>query len=262
MHAQDIFEQHGLSFDSTDQAMESLNDLDIVELWDLAEALIPDNSGIESTGNEDSDSLILRTALISALENGAESLSQKDFDRARDHVSSLEDETPEDSEVEATAEGDETPDENAAMEAGDEDTTNDVEASDGDDSVATEDQPKRRGRRPSSEAYTAVKTIVEADPDLVKDEVVEQAQSQTNVDVSESTLVLYFYKARKELGLATNGTRGRPRSDKWSDIVELVRASGDANRATVITQISEQFDVAESTAINYYHKAHREISGE
>lgn len=264
MNAQEVFEQHGLTFDSNEQAMESLNDLDIVELWDLAEALMPENTGIESTGDEDSDSMILRTALINALENGADSLTQEDFDRAREQVVSLEDE------IEADSFRPATPEEDAELEQAlaDEPEAEEVEAAAEDVEVEVEaaaevvDQPKRRGRRPSSEAYAIVKSLVADNPELVKDEVVEQAQAQAGVGVSESTLVLYFYRARKELNLGTNGTRGRPRSEKWDQIVELVRASGDADRSSVISEISTQHDVAESTATNYYHKAQREIAGE
>jgi hypothetical protein len=252
MNAHEIFEQHGLSFESSDMAMESLNELDIVELWDLAEALMPDNDSIESTGDEDTDSLILRKALINALENGADSLTQEDFDRAREQVSSLE----------ADAESDEASDEDAgeAVEASDEDAgeTSEDETS---EAAETTEQPKRRGRR-ASESYGVVKRIVSDNHDLVKDEVIEQAQADDTVDVSESTLVLYFYRARKELGLGTNGQRGRPKSDKWPEIVALVSGSGDTARADVIAQISTQFDVAESTATNYYHKAQRELAGE
>jgi len=278
MNAQELFEQNGLNAVTSEDAMDALNELDVVELWDLAESLIEDNGGIESTGDEDTDCLVLRAALLDALENGSEALTQEDFDRARERAVALsEDEDGEADTVEASAEDEDsgasvedTPEadedaEAATVEASDEDSGEDVD-SEADTVEASADgepaTPKRRGRRPSSAALAHVKAIVSDNPELVKDEVVEQAMNTDGVDVSESTLVLYFYKARTELGLPTNGKRGRPQSDKWSEIVNLVQANPDADRATVVQQIHDQFDVAESTATNYYHKAQRELSAE
>jgi hypothetical protein len=63
----------------------------------------------------------------------------------------------------------------------------------------------KRTRNP--DLYPQIKKLVRNAPDAPRDEIV--AQIVEEFGANEGTATMYFYKARKELGLKNNGKRGR-----------------------------------------------------
>lgn len=63
----------------------------------------------------------------------------------------------------------------------------------------------KRTRNP--DLYPRIKSLVAQSPDASRDEIVARALKE--LDTNEGTATMYFYKARKELGLKNNGKRGR-----------------------------------------------------
>lgn len=73
----------------------------------------------------------------------------------------------------------------------------------------TERVSKGAKRTRNPELYPRVKSLVAASPDAHRDEIVARVVKE--LDTNEGTATMYFYKARKELGLKNNGKRGRRR---------------------------------------------------
>lgn len=63
----------------------------------------------------------------------------------------------------------------------------------------------KRTRNP--DLYPRIKSLVGQYPEALKDEIVATVLDE--LDTNEGTATMYYYKARKELGLKNNGKRGR-----------------------------------------------------
>ncbi len=77
-----------------------------------------------------------------------------------------------------------------------------VEDEEGSESVS---KGVKRTRNP--DLYPRIKSLVTQSPDATKNEIVSRVVKE--LDTNEGTATMYFYKARKELGLKNNGKRGR-----------------------------------------------------
>lgn len=224
MTAQAIFESKGFNFQNSEEADKALSNLEVEDLWEITESLL--KGSLEVTGDEDTQCMVLRHALLNALENDSESITQEDFNAAYQRVSEL----------------------NTLVEAPDNAETVSEPKS------VTKPKPKKAETK--VKIYPVVKQRVEDNPNAQKTELVE-GMSQEFPNVSPMTITQYFYKARKELGLSTNGTRGRPKNNTLERITELYKSMSDSDPAEIKAAISEKFGLTEKTAVVYFHKAKR-----
>lgn len=239
MDAQTVFEQHGLQFADAEEAMAELSVLDSGELWNLTEDLIGDNVvGIE--GDEDTQADILRIALVNALTENSETLTQADIDLAQERALDLGSDVDE--------EADETP-----VSAKTNGKAKPVSAK--------AQKPAKRTRKRTSESRETIKNLVAADPEASREDILEQAFEQ-GADVAESTAVMYFYDVRKELGLEPNGKRGRKPTNSIDTVRELIEANWDTERGELIELISSELGYKPNTATVYYHEALKAINEE
>lgn len=225
MNANEIFENHGLSFNDSEHAAAELADLNLDELWDITDDFIVDE--LEVTGNEDEQAATLRTALVHAFENDLEAITQQDFDLAREQAIQIGD--ADEDEPEQSASEDET--EQSATEDA-EDASGEDETEDEPDQAASATPKPRKKRKRTSAGLAAVRRLVEADNTAEAATVVEQAQQE--VDIAESTLTAYYYKVRREMGLAGTGKRGRKPNDTKDQVRAIIENNWDAERADII----------------------------
>lgn len=80
-----------------------------------------------------------------------------------------------------------------------------LETVEGEEGCERPSKSAKRTRNP--DLYPRVKSMVAASPDALRDEIVARVVKE--FDTNEGTATMYFYKARKELGLKNNGKRGR-----------------------------------------------------
>lgn len=227
MTAQTVFESKGFTFQNLEEADQTLSTLEVEDLWELTESL--QQGALEVTGDENTQTLVLRHALLNALENDSDSITQEDFNQAFNKVTELDALVESPTEVEA-------------------ETTPEPEAK----------APKTKKVESRVKIYPIVKQYVEDNPDQQKSEVVETL-SEKFPDTSSMTVTQYFYKARKELGLDTNGQRGRPKNNTVELITELYQSMIESTPAEIKAAISEKFDLTEKTAVVYFHKAKKAV---
>ena len=235
MNAVEIFEQHGLQFHDSEHAMLELSELDVDELWTLTERLIGEEMIGISSCDEDVQASILRLTLVEAFTNNTDIITQHDIDLAQEKALSLLHDI-EDADVDASSD------------------VAEVDAS----SVVAKSEPlvKNKGRRRrTSVSRELVKTLVSADPSADRDTVIAQVMSSNDVDVSEATAIMYFYDVRKELGLNTNGKRGRKPTNTLDRVIQLLNDNSELKRADLIDLIVSELGYKKNTATVYYHNA-------
>lgn len=240
MNINDVLSQNGLEFHDIEQAVAELAELDNDELWTITEQLMGDEPiGIQ--GDEDEQADILRIALANAYSANAESITQSDIDLAQETALNLQIDVG-DEPLEADSVQDDEPEQDAAAE---------------DESEPVAAKPKRTRRR-TSESRRKIKEIVHANPDMPREEVLEQAASE-GIDVAPDTAMMYFYDVRSELGLAPNGKPGRKKTNTIERVKELIMANPDLSRKDYIALIHTELGYAESSSSVYYHKAQQEL---
>ena len=255
MNINDVLAQNGLEFHDSEQAVAELAELDNDELWTITEQLMGDDPiGIQ--GDEDEQADILRIVIANAFDNGAESITQDDIDLAQETALNLQADQADQADVEDEPSGVSVTEEAAAIVDGQTDEEPEQEASE-DESEPVDAKPKRTRKR-TSESRRIIKNLVIADPDMPRDEVLAQAESE-GIDVSPDTAMMYFYDVRNELGLAPNGKRGRKKTNTIERVIELIQANPDLSRKEYIGLIHSELGYAESSASVYYHKAQNEM---
>lgn len=80
-----------------------------------------------------------------------------------------------------------------------------LESEDEDGSSESANKGVKRTRNP--DLFPRIKNLVGLHPEASRDEIVARVIKE--LDTNEGTATMYFYKARKELGLKNNGKRGR-----------------------------------------------------
>lgn len=236
MNVNDVLAQNGLEFHDVEQAVAELAELDNDELWTITEQLMGD-AEIGIQGDEDTQANILRITLANAFSNNAEGITQSDIDLAQETALSLE-----------TDLEDAEPEEQEA-----------AEESQADESESTTETKTKRTRRRTSQSRQVIKDIVQANPDMLREDVLSEATAQ-GLSVSADTAMMYFYDVRNELGLEPNGKRGRKKTNTIERVKELIVANPDLSRKEYITLIHTELGYAESSASVYYHKAQNEIN--
>lgn len=250
MNVNEVLAQNGLEFFDNEQAVAELAELDNDELWTITEQLMGDEPiGIQ--GDEEEQADILRIVLANAFSVNAESITQSDIDLAQETALNLqtdvEDEHTGSSVTEVSQE------EAASIADGQTDDEPEQEAAE----PAT--KPKRTRRRTSQSRQT-IKDIVQANPDMAREDVLAEAESQ-GIDVTADTAMMYFYDVRNELGLPPNGKPGRKKTNTIERVKELITANPGVSRKEYIALIHSEFGYAESSSSVYYHKAQNELDG-
>jgi len=132
------------------------------------------------TDNERVNGMMIRYAIVDAINQGLDHLTDEVIQSARERANGLANKMGtfkiEESELEEGEEGSES-----VRKGG------------------------KRTRNP--ELFPRIKSMVSQSPDATRDEIVARALKE--LDTNEGTATMYFYKARKELGLKNNGKRGR-----------------------------------------------------
>jgi len=227
-----ILEDFGLTATSRIRLAEELAELHDGELDAILKSF-----GALNIPTHDSDRvniLTKRYAVVRAFENGSESVSDADMEWAQEKALVL---------VKKNGSG------SGSTTGPIEDTPTSTKASDSPDSA-----PKRK-RNPK--LYPAIKRLVQASPDASKETIAEQVLEQYPGTV-EGTIVMYYYKARKELGLKNNGKRGRKPSKVYPNVLAMVKANSDKERKELVAMAVES-GVNESTANVYVGKALKEL---
>lgn len=245
MNINDVLAQNGLEFRDNEQAVAELAELDNDELWTITEQLMGDEPiGIQ--GGEEEQADILRIVLANAYSANAEFITQSDIDLAQETALNLQIDTEDEPEQAVAPEVSE-----------DEALASDTQEAEAEDEAEPTAKPKRSRRR-TSESRRKIKEIVHANPDMPRDEVLAQAESE-GLDVSPDTAMMYFYDVRNELGLAPNGKPGRKKTNTIERVKELITANPGLSRKDYIGLIHSELGYAESSASVYYHKAQNEI---
>lgn len=106
----------------------------------------------------------------------------------------------------------------------------------------------------SANTFDLVDSIVEEYPDANVDQVIRKLGD--TVDATRSTLTSYFYRSRKERGLAGTGRVGRRPNDTADRVLSLVsHMKPDNKRDDIIKAISEDIGLTISTSTVYYYNA-------
>ncbi len=132
--------------------------------------------------NDRVNSMLIRYAFVDAVQQGLDHLTDEVIQNARERANGL-----------ATSLG----------------TFNireeELEQEEGEQGSESVRKGGKRTRNP--ELFPRIKSMVAQSPDATRDEIVARALKE--LDTNEGTATMYFYKARKELGLKNNGKRGR-----------------------------------------------------
>lgn len=132
---------------------------------------------------------------------------------------------------------------------------------DADDDNDDSTQTVTRKRDPN--LFPRIKRWVRDNPDASVEDAVSSL-SDTNPNTAESTLRNYVYKARKELGMKSNGKRGRKKTDTFDRVrvvtVEMREQNSDVSVVDIAAEVcSRHPDIAEGTAKVYIYKALKEM---
>lgn len=250
MNITDVLAQNGLEFQNNEQAIAELAELDNDELWTITEQLMGEEPIGINTTDEDEQADILRIVLANAFSTNAGCITQSDIDLAQETALSLQ--TDVEDEPTGVSVTEVSQDEAAVIVDGQTDEEPEQEAADAEPAT----KPKRTRRR-TSESRSIIKNIIIGNPDMPRDEVLAQAESE-GIAVSADTAMMYFYDVRTELGLTPNGKPGRKKTNTIDRVKELIAANPGLSRKDYIALIHSELGYAESSSSVYYHKAQNE----
>lgn len=228
-----IFEDFGLSATNRIRLAEELSLLHDGELQSIVQSF--SSVDIPVYDNEKVNNLTKRYALIRAFETGAESITEEDMTWAHEKASAF------------------------AMKHGTFSVKSDAITENSEVSTASQNDstPSKRTRNPK--LYPAIKRLVRASSEASKETITEQVEELFPGTV-EGTIVMYYYKARKELGLKNAGKRGRKASKVYPTVLELVKTNLKLERKELV-ELAVASGVNESTANVYVGKAMKELEG-
>lgn len=203
---------------------QSLNDLHVGEMESIIRAMSSDT--ILSHDNFKVNTLFMKYVIMNAFDKGLDAVNEQDMQNAMQQ----------------------------AISTAEKNGTFSIVADDVSTIETSETPPEAPTRKRDASLYPRVLRLVEASPEASKDEIIKQVQS--NAD--EGTLVNYFYKARKELGLKNNGKRGRRKSNAYPTVLKLVKENAGQDRKTLV-QLAIDAGINASTANVYVGKALKEL---
>lgn len=234
----EIFRNHGINITAEDTSGKLVGELKTQtpdSLWPLVEDF-SNGKPIGLNGcNELMHSLTLQYALVEAFSNDRDSITQADIDTAQERAAKL---------AESMSRGSSTRDD-AAVEPIYDDEGEEVAA------------PVKRKRDPG--LYPMILSLVEENMKATPDEILTMVR-KSKPNVNESTVKVYYSKARSELNLPKIGKRGRKGSGIYGKIKTLIEANPDAERAEMIERILAEVTkpdgspVPVGTAQAYYSK--------
>jgi len=259
MNAIEVFEQHGLQFETDEQAMIELSELQPEQLWDLTEHFTGE-APIGVSGDEETQANTLRIALVNAFSENSESITQQDIDLAQERALSLIGDVENEAESE-DSQVDEP--EGELLEAAETQQTTDTISRGRRSTDVSEDDAPKRTRRRTSHSRALIKSLVHKSPNADRDTIVQRAFQQ-GADVTEETAIMYFYDVRNEMGLPPNGKRGRKPTNTLESVKTLIFENWDEDhqRADIIDMIVSELGYKLNTATVYYHAALKELKAE
>ena len=134
------------------------------------------------TVNDRVNRMIIRYAIVDAINSGQDALTAEIIENAKNKADSL-----------ANTMG------TFKIQEGE------LEGEEGEERSERASNGVKRTRNP--DLFPRIKNLVALSPDATKNEIIERVLKE--LDTNEGTATMYFYKARKELGLKNNGKRGR-----------------------------------------------------
>lgn len=222
-----ILEDFGLNTASKIRLAEELSQMHDGELQSIIQSF--SGTTIPTHDNGKVNSLTMRYAVVNAFESGADGINDEDMENALARAVSFA--------------------ERSGTFSINVDSVDSVEGSENDS------EPSKRTRNPK--LYPTIERLVQASPDATKEQITEQVLEIFPGTV-EGTIVMYYYKARKDQGLKNNGKRGRKASKVYPTVLELVKANPGMDRKELI-ELAVAEGVNESTANVYVGKALKEL---
>jgi len=237
----EIFRNHGVNITADDSSMKlvkALKEENPATLWPMLEEFT-NNKPIGLDGcNETMHHYTLQYALVRAFEQNRDSITQDDLDAAREDAAKL---------AESLSHGSSTRD--------DEIVQNDSENEDNQSNVAKPKKTRKRNRN----LYPMILSLVEDNMKATPNEILEMVKERDPA-ANDSTVKVYYSKARNELNLPKIGKRGRKGSGIYDKIKALIEANPNVERAEMIERIVNELGAKVGTAQAYYSKAMKELS--
>ena len=234
------FRNYGVDIQATDGAIKlarALSDETPDTLWPMLEEFTNGQTIGMDCANETMHSLTLRGALVKAFESGQDTITQEDINAARERAAKTADSLRQ----------------NGSTRTDEPSTEND--ADDAENASSTVSKPKRKKRK---NLMPMIESLVEQNPKASPTEVYEMVAKRVP-DANESTVKVYYSKARTNLNLPKIGKRGRKSSGIYDKIKAMVQDNPDTDRATIIDRIINELDTKTGTAQAYYSKAKKEL---
>jgi hypothetical protein len=232
MKLHQVFEKYGVNY-SSEEVDNSLANLEFEELLDITDELL--SEPVEFKEDDDTQSMIIRYALLNAFNAERDSLMKEDFEVGRQKVEELSDITvsPPDDSVEP---------------------------------VKVKTEVKRvkkvkavKTKRSESKAeFEELKQYISDNPDMIRREFIDTMKVK-HPRLSEGTIGQYFYTIRKELGLKANGARGRPQNNTNDKVKEIYQRMKGSDHKEVKAAIAEELGLTEKTAVVYYCRIKKEL---
>lgn len=234
------FRNYGIDLQPNDGAIRlshALADEASDTLWPILEEFTDGATIGMDCANEMMHTLTLRGALVKAFEDGKDTITQDDIDAARERAAKTADGLRRN----GSTRTDEPSTENAADDA--------------ENASSTVSKPKRKKRK---NLMPMIESLVEDNPKATPNEIYEMVAKRVP-DANESTVKVYYSKARTNLNLPSIGKRGRKSSGIYGKIKAMVQDNPDTDRATIIDRIINELDTKTGTAQAYYSKAKKEL---
>lgn len=234
----EIFRNHGVNITADDTSMKLvkvLKEENPATLWPMLEEFT-DNKPIGLDGcNETMHHYTLQYALVRAFEQDRTSITQEDVDAACQDAAKL---------AESLSTGSSTREDIAESNV------------ENDDSEHSTKPKKTRKKNPN--LYPMILSMVENNMNATPDEILEMVKERDN-SVNDSTVKVYYSKARNELNLPKIGKRGRKGSGIYGKIKALIEANPNVERSEMIDRIVTELGAKVGTAQAYYSKATKEL---
>lgn len=228
----ETFRNHGIDIDNGDSSqklVQALKKETPDSLWPLVEDFSKGKPIGLNGCNELMHSYTLQYALVAAFKDDRDYITQADIDTAQERASNL---------AESMSRGSSTRDDDAVEPTLD----------DNGDEVAA---PVKRKRDPG--LYPMILSLVEENLKATPDEILAMVQ-KSKPSANESTVKVYYSKARGELNLPKIGKRGRKGSGIYGKIKTLIEANPDVPRAEMVERIVNELGAKVGTAQAYYSK--------
>jgi len=235
------FRNYNVDIEATDSGIklaQMLADETPDALWPMLEEFTKGKPIGMDCANEMMHSLTLRGALVKAFESGQDTITQEDIDVARERAAKTADSLSRNGSTRTDTPTVENDDDEAPASTG-----------------TTVSKPKRKKRL---NLLPTIESLVEQNPKASPDEIYQMVLKREPT-ANESTVKVYYSKARNNLNLPKIGKRGRANSGIYDKIKAMVKANPETERAELIERIVNELGAKTGTAQAYYSKAKGEL---